>query len=148
MKRIISTLILLLLISTARVSVASFQIDRARLVSYYNIGSLTSSLRQIPDTDLPIVLAIIKTESNFDRFAQSRTGDLGLMQVNRYFHPEIEQKWQSAEFNIGIGYKIWVSCLERSETIFSALCKYNGDKSGRYAKKVLTEYMAIRNIIQ
>jgi len=77
-----------------------------------------------------LVLAVIEVESNFDRFAISEAGALGLMQVMPFWLKELEQPEANLfrpRTNLRIGTTILRYYLEREQgNMRRALARYNG----------------------
>ncbi len=77
-----------------------------------------------------LVLAVIEVESNFDRFAISEAGALGLMQVMPFWLEELEQPEANLfrpRTNLRIGTTILRYYLEREQgNMRRALARYNG----------------------
>lgn len=82
--------------------------------------------------DLPpeLVLAVIEVESNFDRFAISYAGALGLMQVMPFWLDEIgrpDDNLFHIETNLRMGCTILRHYLDRENgDLVRALARYNG----------------------
>ena len=131
-------LILLILLSIATISPSLWQPISARHVLLWQHcpAHLWSAFDSVADEHLPVILAICHVESRFKVNAKRRN-DYGLMQVNSYFHPAILKDPLNPAFNVSVGYSIYLDYLSASETIFEALCRYNGDWSGEYAEKVM-----------
>jgi len=88
-----------------------------------------------------LVLAVIHTESNFDRFAISRSGARGLMQIMPFWLDEIgrnEDNLFTIETNLRFGCTILRHYLDKeSGDIGRALARYNGSRGQRkYPDKV------------
>ena len=77
-----------------------------------------------------LVLAVIEVESNFDRFAISEAGALGLMQVMPFWLDELQQPEANLfrpRTNLRIGTTILRYYLEREQgNMRRALARYNG----------------------
>ncbi len=77
-----------------------------------------------------LVLAVIEVESNFDRFAISEAGALGLMQVMPFWLEELDQPEANLfrpRTNLRIGTTILRYYLEREQgNLRRALARYNG----------------------
>ena len=92
-----------------------------------------------------LVLAVIAIESSFDRFAVSRVGAQGLMQVMPFWKHEIgrpEDNLTDIQVNIRYGCRILQYYLLKSKgNISEALARYNGSY-GRtvYSEKVLVNW--------
>ncbi len=82
--------------------------------------------------DLPpdLVLAVIQIESRFDRFAVSRVGAQGLMQVMPFWKKEIgrpEDNLTDTETNLRYGCHILQFYLKKEKgNLAKALARYNG----------------------
>jgi len=111
--------------------------------------------RQLPDTaermqiltlvhryaemfELPpeLVLAVIDVESNFDRYAISWAGALGLMQVMPFWRNEIgrpEDDLHDIQTNLLYGCRILAYYLEKENgDRRAALARYNGSRGQRW----------------
>lgn len=89
-----------------------------------------------------LVLAVIEVESNFDRFAISRAGACGLMQVMPFWLDEIGKPDDSLfdiDTNLRMGCTILRHYYDRERgNLQRALARYNGSLgSTRYSNKVL-----------
>lgn len=77
-----------------------------------------------------LVLAVIQVESNFDRFAISRSGARGLMQIMPFWLDEIghpDANLFHIDTNLRLGCTILKYYLKRSGgNLFEALARYNG----------------------
>lgn len=76
-----------------------------------------------------LVLSVMAVESNFDRFAISRAGARGLMQVMPFWKEDIgmsEDNLFDIETNIRYGCAILRFYLDRHEKTAAALAAYNG----------------------
>jgi soluble lytic murein transglycosylase-like protein len=112
------------------------QAERLRLLQ---LVYRESSLRAL-DPDL--VLAVIQIESAFDRYAISRVGAQGLMQVMPFWRLEIgrpQDNLTQVETNIRYGTVILAHYLDTSEgDLVDALARYNGSRGRlRYPDKVI-----------
>lgn len=88
-----------------------------------------------------LVLSIIQVESNFDRFAISTAGAIGLMQIMPFWLKEIGRNGDNLfnlQTNLRFGCTILKYYLNKEQgNITNALSRYNGSyKSFRYPKKV------------
>jgi soluble lytic murein transglycosylase-like protein len=146
MKRLTIIILLSLLISITATASFRYTVNRQSLFAHYHIEHLSGAFRQVDDVHLPLVLAICRVESRFDRFAVSRHGDMGIMQVNRYWFPVIMRNWSNPEYNVRIGYSILLDCLSASNSVFGAVTMYNGDRSGGYAKKIMRELKRLEEL--
>ncbi len=80
--------------------------------------------------DPQIVLALIEVESNFDRYAISKAGALGLMQIMPFWKDEIGKpgdNLMTIETNLRYGCAILSLYLEKEKNNMTrALARYNG----------------------
>ncbi len=88
-----------------------------------------------------LVLAVIDIESNFEQFAISRAGAMGLMQVMPFWLREIgrpDDNLFNARTNLRMGCTILRYYLDMEKgDLTQALARYNGSKgSYRYSNKV------------
>lgn len=88
-----------------------------------------------------LVLAVIEVESHFDRFAISRVGAQGMMQVMPFWKDEIGRPGDNLTdnlTNLEYGCRILQFYLEREDGhLHHALAAYNGSSgSRRYSDKV------------
>jgi len=88
-----------------------------------------------------LVLAVIEVESGFDRFAVSRVGAQGLMQVMPFWKDEIgraDDNLTDNRTNLAYGCRILQYYLERADgALHKALAAYNGSSGRRtYSNKV------------
>lgn len=98
-------------------------------------------------SDLPpeLVLAVIQVESAFDRFAISRVGAQGLMQVMPFWKDEIgrpDDNLTDIHTNLSYGCRILEFYLKQENgRLATALARYNGSKGSRvYTDKVETAW--------
>jgi soluble lytic murein transglycosylase-like protein len=94
-----------------------------------------------------LVLAVIEVESNFDRFAISSAGAMGLMQVMPFWLGEIGKPGDNlfdTRTNLRMGCTILKYYLDKENgNLTPALARYNGSYgSHRYTTKV---YSALDN---
>jgi soluble lytic murein transglycosylase-like protein len=99
--------------------------------------------RYASDSKLPpeLVLAVIQVESSFDRFAISRSGAQGLMQVMPFWKKEIgrpQDNLTDISTNLSYGCRILQFYLKQENgRLSAALARYNGSAgSTRYSDKV------------
>lgn len=82
-----------------------------------------------------LVLALIEIESHFDRFAISRVGAQGLMQVMPFWKKEIgrpQDNLTDIDTNLSYGCRILQYYLQREKgNLMNALARYNGSY-GKY----------------
>jgi len=88
-----------------------------------------------------LVLALIEVESSFDRFAISRAGAQGLMQVMPFWKNELgrsDDNLTDNETNLRYGCTILQFYLQREEgALHAALAAYNGSSGSRgYSERV------------
>lgn len=103
----------------------------------------TEAWRNGIDPDL--VMAVIQIESAFDRFAVSRVGAQGLMQVMTFWRHEIgrpQDNLTEIETNVRYGTAILAHYLEVANSdLVDALARYNGSRGRlRYPELVLGAY--------
>lgn len=89
-----------------------------------------------------LVLAVIETESHFNRFAISRVGAQGMMQIMPFWKHEIgrpEDNLTEVTTNLRYGCIILKHYMDRSNNkIAEALARYNGSYgSYKYSAKVM-----------
>ena len=99
--------------------------------AFYRIRLLETVLEEASaqGLDPQLVLAVIDIESNFDRYAESRVGAQGLMQVmpfwkKEYGHPSDDL--YNPKVNIQYGCKILRYYMDRYSKTVNALAAYNG----------------------
>lgn len=94
--------------------------------------------------DPQIVLSVIEIESSFDRFAVSRSGARGLMQIMPFWLKEIGHPRDNLfhpETNLWYGCYILRHYLNRTKgDLGLALRRYNGGGDDRYSNKVLSAF--------
>lgn len=94
------------------------------------------------------MLAVIQVESSFDRFAVSRSGARGLMQVMPFWKKEIGQPPDDLFYpptNLRYGCTILRYYMDKfGDDLEPALAQYNGNTALQtgYASKVLSAYRA------
>ncbi|NNC55628.1 MAG: lytic transglycosylase domain-containing protein [Pseudomonadales bacterium] len=111
------------------------------------LAILQAVYREAYASDLPpdLVLAVISIESAFNRFAVSRVGAQGLMQVMPFWKQEIGRPGDNLmdiDVNVRYGCKILQYYIKRSNGDLSeALARYNGSY-GRtvYSEKVMLNW--------
>jgi len=94
-----------------------------------------------------LVLAVIEVESHFNRFAVSRAGAQGYMQVMPFWRTEIgrpQDNLVNVETNLRYGCRILQFYLQQeSGNLHRALAAYNGSQgSRRYSDKVYRAWSA------
>lgn len=93
---------------------------------------------------LRLMLAVVKTESNFKQYAISSAGALGFWQVLPKYHLDkiavLENKnLYDPKSNSALGAEILKKCIKKYSSVESALLCYNGsinDSEKKYVKKV------------
>ncbi len=99
------------------------------------------------DMDPDLVLAVMQVESRFDRFAVSRVGAQGLMQVMPFWRNEIgrpQDNLTQIDTNVRYGTAILAQYLSEAHgDLIDALARYNGSR-GRlnYPELVVYAYRA------
>lgn len=96
------------------------------------------------DLEPELVLAVIEVESNFDRYAVSSAGAIGLMQVMQFWKNEIGRPQDNllhTSTNLRYGCTILKHYLDREKgDLRRALGRYNGSLGKRkYPNKVITK---------
>ena len=90
------------------------------------------------DLDPELILAVIEVESRFDRFAISRVGAQGLMQVMPFWKAALgrnSDNLTAVETNIRYGAAILAHYLDKSSgDLIMALSRYNGTRELRYGQ--------------
>ncbi|MCZ6710236.1 MAG: transglycosylase SLT domain-containing protein [Gammaproteobacteria bacterium] len=97
------------------------------------------------DLDANLVLAVMQVESAFDRFAISRVGAQGLMQVMPFWRLEIgraQDNLTDTDTNVRYGTTILAHYLVVSKgDLIDALARYNGSRGAlNYPEKVITAW--------
>ena len=105
--------------------------------------------REATRVDLPpeLVLAVIDIESGFDRYAVSRAGAQGLMQIMSFWLDELDTEHANLfdpALNLRMGCTILRVYLDREQgNLPGALARYNGSHGRRtYPDKVLSALSA------
>ena len=117
-----------------------FKVEKQEALTILQSVYVESKENQLPPD---LVLAVIEIESHFQRFAVSRVGAQGLMQVMPFWKDEMGRPHDNLteiETNIRYGCKILAYYLSIAKQNWSeALARYNGSY-GRtvYSEKVLT----------
>lgn len=133
MKRILSIILILLVI----VLCVNFgKIKNATLKKIYKIdySEYVEKYSKEYNVDKYLIYATIKAESNFNQYAKSSQGALGLMQLMEATATEIapqtgisvtEDSIYDAEININLGTKLLSNLLQKYENTGLALAAYN-----------------------
>ena len=113
--------------------------DRLRLLRQVHAAATRAELPPA------LVLAVIEVESHFDRFAISRVGAQGLMQVMPFWKDEIGRPGDNLTdnaTNLDYGCRILQFYLQREDGVLpKALAAYNGSSgSTTYSDKVETAW--------
>jgi len=128
----------------------SERLERVLPDPYYRVALLKTIHAEATRASLSpsLVLAVIQIESSFDRFAVSRSGARGLMQVMPFWKKEIGHPRDDLFFpptNLRYGCTILRYYMDRfGDELAPALAQYNGSlglETG-YASKVLSAYRA------
>ncbi len=95
--------------------------------------------------DPDLVLAVMQVESHFDRYAISRVGAQGLMQIMPFWRNELGRPMDNlmdVETNVIYGTTILAHYLDVSKgDLVEALGRYNGSKGRlRYPEKVISAW--------
>ena len=98
--------------------------------------------------DADLVLAVMQVESAFDRYAISRVGAQGLMQVMPFWRLEIgrpQDNLTDMETNVRYGTTILAHYLDTSEgDLVDALARYNGSRGRlKYPEKVVAAWRKV-----
>ncbi|WMS86876.1 transglycosylase SLT domain-containing protein [Pleionea litopenaei] len=112
----------------------------------FTILKLTHKYAKAYKLDPQLVLAVMEVESNFERFAISRVGARGLMQIMPFWKEEIghpDDNLMDIETNIRYGCAILSLYIKRErKNVTNALARYNGSYGKmKYPMKV---YRALR----
>lgn len=118
--------------------------DEAERLELLKLVHREATRAQLPPE---LVLAVIEVESGFDRFAVSRAGAQGLMQVMSFWVDELGSEHGNLfdpELNLRLGCTILKYYLDREGgAIPPALARYNGSAGRRqYPDKVLSALSA------
>jgi soluble lytic murein transglycosylase-like protein len=100
------------------------------------------------DLDADLVLAVMQVESAFDRFAISRVGAQGLMQVMPFWRREIgrtRDNLTEVETNVRYGTTILSHYLDISDgDLVEALGRYNGSRGKlKYPERVVSAWRLV-----
>ncbi len=117
--------------------------EKQRLYILKQVHAEASRVQLEPE----LILALIEVESHFDRYAISKSGAQGMMQVMPFWLDEIghpEDNLIEISTNLRMGCTILKYYMDmENNNIYEALARYNGSKGSRvYSNKVLK---ALRN---
>ena len=121
----VATLVFMLLFLFARASEASVQ----HKLHVYPETLEQFAYRISPEEIASIVVCVIEIESNWQVNAVSKSGDYGLMQINKYWWSDAVDfdRIFEPEYNIKSGIHILETCINLSNgCIYDGLRKYNG----------------------
>lgn len=135
MKPAILTVLLLLALCTIQPSIKPMSAREELLTRYDLTAEVYRAFDCVADEHLAAMLAICKVESNFNPKARNKSGAVGLMQIHTRWHKV--SRWSNPASNVSKGYETYLDCLARSSGLKHALCLYNGDMSGKYAKRIM-----------
>lgn len=137
-----------LLASPSQASVQSWiKSESAVDLKYYEIFSFVRSTvkwSKHNDIDPLLTLAVIHTESRFNKKAVSNKGAIGVMQVIPKWHPEEVKgiKLDTIDGGIKAGTTVLKKYIVKSKSVKGGLVRYSGG-SKAYANKVLKTYNAL-----
>lgn len=99
-----------------------------------------------------LVLSVIVVESRFDKYALSKAGAVGLMQIMPFWLKELKPSSDNLfdiETNIRLGCRILKNYLDIEKgDVFYALGRYNGSRGqGKYPQLVLSNYQKFHSLI-
>lgn len=100
---------------------------------------------KIAGVDPELILGIIIVESKFDKYAVSKAGAIGLMQIMPFWLKEIKplnNNLFDIETNIHLGCTILKNYIDVEKgNLFYALGRYNGSRGqGKYPQLVMSNY--------
>jgi len=117
-------------------------------VSKYELIDAIYNVKNDLVVNYRFILAIIKTESNFNKKAKNGSS-IGLMQVHLRYH---RSKFNSDNYynpndNIRVGVSIFNDCYSRKKgNLKKTLRCYNGGGDPNYVSKVYSAYKAIKSL--
>ncbi len=126
--------------------------SESRLARYMDRKSERLALLQLvyreahrTELDPDLVLAVMQVESHFDRYAISRVGAQGMMQIMPFWRAELGRPMDNlmdVETNVIYGTTILAHYLDVSNgDLVEALGRYNGSKGRlRYPEKVISAW--------
>jgi hypothetical protein len=138
--RILVALLVIVLISllTCGQKVHSMVLSGSML-ERHSMSELDVAIVKLVDAEhRNVVRAIIQVESKGDTMAVSKTGDYGIMQVNkRVWHSKFDfNRIHELEYGIYAGYSVFSMCMKQARgNTRQALRLYNGSYS--YADRVM-----------
>lgn len=103
--------------------------------------------------DPDLVTSVIRTESNFDTMAVSKTGDHGLMQVRKKYVSQTVKMLREPCSNVALGTNILAKAINDCKSVSKGLVCYNRGKTGainilaskdKYVRKVRAVYDKIK----
>ena len=122
MKKIVICTIILIVV----ILVVIFRNDLLTLVYPKKYNEIIETYSEKYHVDINLILAVIKSESDFDPNVKSNKGALGLMQLMKQTAIEIAPTIDlNPETNINIGTKYLQTLLEKYNCIEVALTAYN-----------------------
>lgn len=109
------------------------------ILDKYSMSELDVVVAKLVDVEhRDVVMAIIQVESKGDTLAVSKTGDYGIMQVNkRVWHSKFDfNRMHELEYGVYAGYSVFSMCMKQARgDTRQALKLYNGSYS--YANRVM-----------
>jgi soluble lytic murein transglycosylase-like protein len=113
--------------------------DRKERLSFLRLVHSEASRARVPPE---LVLSVIEVESKFDRFAVSKAGAQGYMQVMPFWLKELDRPYDNlfhAPTNLRMGCTILKYYLDRERgDLVKGLARYNGSTGrAKYSHKVL-----------
>jgi soluble lytic murein transglycosylase-like protein len=113
--------------------------DRKERLSFLRLVHSEASRARVPSE---LVLSVIEVESKFDRFAVSKAGAQGYMQVMPFWLKELDRPYDNlfhAPTNLRMGCTILKYYLDRERgDLVKGLARYNGSTGrAKYSHKVL-----------
>jgi soluble lytic murein transglycosylase-like protein len=113
--------------------------DRKERLQFLRLVHSEASRARVPPE---LVLSVIEVESKFDRFAVSRAGAQGYMQVMPFWLKELDRPYDNlfhAPTNLRMGCTILKYYLDREKgDLVRGLARYNGSTGrAKYSHKVL-----------
>jgi soluble lytic murein transglycosylase-like protein len=148
--------IMLLFPNTSGANTLSSYIDRYCSKNCVGAGELLVTVKYV-STSLRVsetmILAIIHTESNFNKIAKSKSNAIGLMQVIPRWHKEkfiTGLSRTNTLNNVLAGALVYKKCLSKHKQnvkrALSCYSGYNEDINPKYVSKVLTNQVRIKRL--